>query len=102
MKKHFDTLSQAISELQKAGYTEDFNLKSDCIECKPLDIMLLVDDFEIDKMYRFEGNTDPSDSSILFAISSKAYKIKGLLVDAYGVYSDALTTEMIQKLKYQP
>ncbi|MBP2831954.1 phosphoribosylpyrophosphate synthetase [Aquimarina sp. U1-2] len=102
MKNNFDTLSQAVSALQDAGYTEDFNLNSDCIECKPLDMKLFVKDFEIDEMYRFEGQTNPSDSSILYAISSDTFELKGLLVDAYGVYSEALTPEMIQKLKYKP
>ncbi len=37
------------------------------------------------------------DNSILYAISSKE-GIKGLLVDAYGMYSESLNEEMIQKL----
>ena len=38
------------------------------------------------------------DNSVLYAISSKN-EIKGLLVDAYGVYSESLSESMIQKLK---
>ncbi len=102
MKEYYDTLSQAIEDLKASGYSEDFNLNKDCIECKALDYKILANEFEVDKMYRFEGDSSPDDSSILFAISSDTYEIKGLLVDAYGMYSDPLTTEMIQKLKYKP
>lgn len=98
----YDTLSEAITALQKKGYTEDLNLKSDCIECKALDYKLYADQFEIDEMHRFEGDSNPDDSSILFAISAPTFNLKGLLVDAYGAYSDPLNTEMIQKLKYKP
>jgi hypothetical protein len=30
----FDTVSEAIAELNKQGYTEDFNLKEDCLVCR--------------------------------------------------------------------
>lgn len=100
--KIYDTLSTAILDLQKRGYTEDFNLKNDCIECKILNYSMNTDQFEVDEMYRFEGDSNPDDSSILFAISSETFKLKGLLVDAYGAYATPLNTEMIQKLKYKP
>ena len=66
--------------------------------CKSTDIKLSPDDFVIDKFYRFEGASNPDDSAIVFAISSKD-GLKGTLIDAYGVYADSLTTEMINKLK---
>ncbi|WP_350292639.1 phosphoribosylpyrophosphate synthetase [uncultured Croceitalea sp.] len=98
---NYDTLSEAVTDLQKRGYIEDHNLQSDCIECKSLDYKMYIDQFEIDEMHRFEGASNPDDSSILFAISSDSFKLKGLLVDAYGAYADPLNIEMIQKLKYK-
>lgn len=53
-------------------------------------------------MYRFEGDSNLDDSSILFAISATKSNLKGMLVDAYGAYADPLNIEMIQKLKYRP
>ena len=35
---------------------------------------------------------------ILFAISSTKHKIKGTLLNAYGMYSDSATTKIIEKL----
>ena len=81
---------------------EDFNLKSNCIECAALNIQLSPEDFEIEHMLRCEGMTNPDDASILYAIASTHGEVKGLLVDAYGVYADSLTNDMIQKLRYSP
>lgn len=95
----FDTLVEAIEELKKQGYTEDFNLKQNCIECQNGDYKIFHNEFEIDKFFRFEGDSNPDDSSILYAISSEKYKLKGILVNAYGIYSDDMTDEMLAKLK---
>jgi hypothetical protein len=97
--KYYDTLSQAVNELQKKGYTYNFSLKSDCIECLESEISLQPDDFEIDEVHRFEGQTNPDDQSVLYAISSKDGKLKGLVVNAYGIYSDNTSDTLVQKLK---
>jgi len=38
----------------------------------------------------------------LFAIPSESFNLKGLLIDAYGVYANPLSADMIQKLKFKP
>ncbi len=96
--KNYDTLSEAINDLISNGYTYDFNLHQDCIKCDSISIEIHPEDFEVDEFYRFEGMSSTDDNSILYAISSKN-GIKGLLVDAYGVYSENLNEKMIQKLK---
>jgi hypothetical protein len=93
----FDTLSEAIFSLKNQGYTNDFNLHPEWIECPPLKLRLAPEEFHVDQVHRFEGMTNPDDSSILFAISS-SNGLKGLLVDAYGPYADSLSPIMIQKL----
>ena len=95
--KAFDTLSEAIFSLKNQGYTQDFNLHPDWIECPPLKLKLAPEQFHVDQVHRFEGMTSPDDSAILFAVSSSA-GVKGLLVDAYGLYADSLSPIMVQKL----
>jgi hypothetical protein len=101
-QNNFDTLSEAIEDLKSMGYTTDFNLKEIGLECQELDQVMKPQEFEVDQMFRFEGMSSTGDNSVLYAISSLTYELKGLLVDAYGVYADPLTMEMIQKLKYDP
>jgi len=95
--KTFDTLSEAMQSLKDRGYNNDFNLHPDWIECPPLKMRLTPEEFHVDEVHRFEGMTSPDDSDILFAINSSS-GVKGLLVDAYGMYADSLSPIMIQKL----
>ncbi len=99
--KSYETVSEAINDLVKRGYTHDFNVhaEKECLVCNTSLTQLSADDFEIDETYRFEGNTDPGDEMILFAISSKKHNIKGTLLNAYGLYSDSVTTKIVEKLE---
>ena len=96
--KTYNTLTEAMQSLKANGYSQDFNLHHEWIECPPLDLRLKPEEFHVDEVHRFEGMTSPDDSAILFAISSTR-GVKGLLVDAYGVYSESMSTEMIKKLR---
>jgi hypothetical protein len=96
--KYYDTLSQAVNELQKKGYTYNFSVNKDCIECLEHGISLTPDDFEIEEVHRFEGETNPDDQSVLYAVASKDGSIKGLVINAYGVYSDETSAALVQKL----
>jgi hypothetical protein len=80
-QKNYDTMIEDITDLQNKGYSYDFNLTPDCLECASLNLQLHPEDFHVDETYRFEGMSNPDDNSILFAISSKG-RIRGILVDA--------------------
>ena len=45
------------------------------------------EDLKIIRTYRFEGESDPSDSTIIYVLEAKDGLI-GYSMDAYGVYSD--------------
>lgn len=95
----YTTLSQAMEELRKQGYTEDLNLQPDCLVCRGRNLTLSAEDFKVDQVFRFEGESDPSDESILYAISSDRFGLKGLLVNGYGIYSEPVAAELVSKLK---
>ena len=95
----YDTLTEAVADLNTRGYEYDFNLAADCIECKSLDLQLMPEEFEIDEFYRFEGMTDPADSAVIYAISSPVGNLKGVLIDGYGAYAESISPELLDKLK---
>lgn len=97
MKKSYSSLSVAIADLQKQGFTEDFNLIAEGIESKSLKVKWKAGDLEVVKFYRFEGMTDPGDNTILYLIETKGGR-KGLLVDVYGADQGEISPEMIKKL----
>jgi hypothetical protein len=92
---NYDTVSLAVNDLKKRGYTIDFNLDSEAIVCDTE--RCHPEDFEITEIYRFEGNTDPADEAIVYAIESKSGS-KGVLVNGYGVSADPLSDAMVKKL----
>jgi len=96
--KIYDTLSEAVNDLVQRGYNYNFNMKRDCITCLETGVTLQPEEFEIDEIHRFECMTDPGDENILFAISSVQYNLKGTLVNAFGVYADTASAELIARL----
>jgi hypothetical protein len=96
--KNYATMLEALNDLKARGFTLDFNLAKDSLHSSTQDITLQPDDFEIVELYRFEGPSDPADNSIVYAINSSKYGIKGTLTDAYGVYSDDLSEDLLKKL----
>lgn len=97
--KNYDTVSEAVNDLVKRGYTENFVADETCILCDGKNKSLSPDDFKIDEVHRFEGDTDPADETIVYAISSVHGETKGVLVNAFGIYSNTFSNEMIGKLK---
>lgn len=95
--KDYGTLSQAINKLKEEGYIHDFNLLEERLEIKAEKKQYGIDEFEVDKLLRFEGMSDPGDNSILYAITASDGK-KGLLDDAYGVYAGQVSRDLIKKL----
>lgn len=96
--KDYGTLSQAMNKLKlEEGYEYDFNLMDEKIEIKATKEAFATHEFDVDKVLRFEGMTNPGDNSILYAISTESGK-KGLLVDGYGISSGQVSKELLDKL----
>lgn len=96
--KDYGTLSQAINKLKlEEGYKHDFNLLDEKIELKTEKKSFGVEEFEVDKVLRFEGMSNPGDNAILYAITTSNGK-KGVLVDGYGISSGQISKRLMKKL----
>ncbi len=89
--EEMETLSVVVNKLQKIGYNSEITIE----EMNTL----IPNEWIIDKTYRFEANTSPSDSSILYAISKRDGSRKSLIINAYGVYDDDNINNFIKKLE---
>lgn len=92
----YDSVAHAIDELRKQGYTEDFNLKENCLICNAGQFN--PDDFEIREVIRFEGDSDPGDEAIVYGIESNT-GVRGVLVNGYGYSSESMGEEIVKKLR---
>ena len=90
------TLSGAVEDLKKQGYTDELTLTEDGLynNAQPLD----PGAFTIDSFHRFEGPSDPADMSIVYAISSRQLGLKGLLIGDYGANAQDFIHRMVQPL----
>ncbi len=95
------TLSQVTEILRKKGYNEDFEMTEKGFTATKTGTTLSPEKIKIRKVYRFEGESDPDDMSVLFAMETDE-GIKGILIDAYGTYAgnepEALS-EFLKKVK---
>jgi len=94
----YDNMVVALNDLKSRGFTTDFNLAFDNIRCSASGTCLTPAQFEIVEHYRFEADTNPAENSVIYAIEAKNHGMKGVLISAYGVYSDAVSDDMIRKL----
>lgn len=94
----YDTVTAALNGLKAKGYTLDFNIAFDNIKCKEHNICLNPNEFEITETHRFEGNTNPSDEEVVYAVESKDGKMKGTITSAFGMYADNVNDAMLKKL----
>lgn len=91
------TLSQRIEELRKSGFTTNFSVQDDTIVNLDSKQNVDVEELSVKHCYRFEGMTNPSDLSILYAVEAKDGS-KGTLVDGYGV-SSSISKELSKKIQ---
>ncbi len=99
--KTYNNLVEATNDLMKRGYTENLSLEGVTFDEKSKSIQMKADDFEIDEFYRFEGASNPDDMSIVYAVTSKKYNLKGVLINAFGTYANNSASAINAKLHHQ-
>lgn len=78
-----ETLSQAMTRLERAGYTRSVAAADDgLLHCSGCDSVCDPSDMTVDEVVRFEGSTDPGDQAALFALDCGAHK--SLYAVAFG------------------
>lgn len=87
-KEHMKTLASCINSLASVGYETQFKIEKGILKSLTTEKIFRPEDVKITNFYRFEGESDPADNSILYAIETHTGE-KGTLTDAYGVYSDS-------------
>ncbi|HVI48345.1 MAG TPA: hypothetical protein VM802_25980 [Chitinophaga sp.] len=98
------TLTRVLEKLHERDYDHELKM-SDHGRMQSPDRQKIYnpEDLTIIKTYRFEGESDPSDSSILYILEDKDGD-KSYILDAYGVYSsheEAGFDEFIQKIRVE-
>ncbi|MEO8514445.1 MAG: phosphoribosylpyrophosphate synthetase [Ignavibacteria bacterium] len=92
-----ETLTESIENIRKKDFVSDFIIMSEDTICSETNKSFHPDDLVIEEIFRFEGDSNPSDMAILYGISSKS-GTKGILIDAYGTYANSQISEFIKNV----
>jgi hypothetical protein len=87
---HYATVSEALEELNEKGFTHDFNLQDENIKKNP-------HNYEIAHVYRYEGDTDPSEEAVVYGIVSNSGE-KGVYVAGFSANSESEAATVLAKL----
>ena len=85
-----ETLRRVVDELTRRGYTEHLKAVDGGLQALDSGERFGSRDLTIRGYYRFEGVSDPDDMAIVYAIETRT-GVRGVLVDAFGVYADPTT-----------
>ncbi len=77
---HYASVSKALDDLNEMGFTYDFNLHEE-------DIIKNPHRYEIQHIYRYEGDSNPDDEATVYGIKSTSGK-KGVFVAGYSANSE--------------
>jgi hypothetical protein len=97
-KEQMKTLTSCLNSLQRSGFGTQFKASDKGLQSLTTEKIFRPWQVKIARYYRFEGESDPADNSILYAIETDDGE-KGTLVDAFGPYSDSAVTKFMQKVE---
>ena len=95
------TMVAAEERLRKEGFLEDFkvtNGRLHTLNGGPEGKSWRPDDVRIVDFYRFEGQTNPDDMAILYAIEC-VDNTRGTISNSYGPYADTEVDEFILQVE---
>jgi hypothetical protein len=92
------SLAECLEYLAEKGFTEQFRVEEGKLVASTDDNTYGPEQVKAVNFYRFEGNSNPDDTSILYAIETNDDR-KGTLTDAYGMYADPEVGEFVQAME---
>jgi hypothetical protein len=93
------SLVNVLNRLKKDGYTIDFQVSGEGKLCTmENEQQFTPDQVRIVDHYRFEGESDPDDMSILYAIETTTGE-RGTISNSFGPYADEKTDTFLKQVE---
>jgi hypothetical protein len=94
-----EELADALRRLTLAGYVDEYRAEARGLKSRATGTYHPPEEFRVDEIVRFEGESDPSEESAVFALASRIDdETRGTYTVAYGALMDALDAEMVRRL----
>jgi hypothetical protein len=93
-----DTVVDALAELNRTGYDVEFRLEDGHLRWDGDTRTCPCSEAVVERMYRFEGPSDPGDEMVVFGLRDPATGRRGHLAAGYGPAADPALMESIDLL----
>jgi len=93
-----ENLAHAVERLTAAGYRDDFRAEPGGLRAVETGRVHEPESLVIDEMVRFEGESDPDEEVVVFALNSASAGTRGTYVVTFGTYVDPLDALMVRRL----
>ena len=93
-----NTLTYCVNKAVKDGYVKNFKINDRGLCTEDSDTYYHPGQIKVSNYFRFEGQSDPGDNSILYVMETDD-GIKGTLIDAYGAYADPKVNKFMQEVE---
>lgn len=95
---HMKSLAVLTNKMVLDGYDDDFKISDEGLKSLRTEKIYQPADINVINFFRFEGQSDPNDNTILYVIET-VDGLKGTIVDAYGPYADLKLAEFMTKVE---
>jgi hypothetical protein len=93
-----DTVTDAVNILVAEGYTTNFGISDGGLQCGSCGRLSDASQANIERIFRFEGASDPDDEAIVLGVTCPECELKGVIVAAYGPSADPDEVAVILQL----
>jgi hypothetical protein len=99
MAKHnLKPMNEVMAELEEKGFSHDFRIVGNRLLNNKSKKSFSSEEVFLVEQYRFEGESDPGDSSILYALETITGE-KGIAINTYGADADLETNEFLLRIE---
>jgi hypothetical protein len=85
-QQHPDTVTEALALLASQGYEVEFQFMGDRFTCDTAECA--VSDVVVERLFRFEGPSDPGDEMVVFGLLDPATGTRGRFASGFGPAAD--------------
>jgi len=96
--KPMETMQHALERLERRGFRDSFRASPEGFVALDSERVLAPEELVVAEIVRFEGESDPEDEAVLFALQSKDESVRGTFVSSFGLGADPIAAELIRRL----
>jgi hypothetical protein len=93
-----ETLIAALARLAAAGFRDSFRAQGDALYAIDAGRGFPPELLAVAELVRFEGDSDPQDELVLFALRSEDGGVRGTWLVSYGSGADAESVALLRRL----